>query len=463
MPPPDSDYDLPITAAAVTTLHSRRDFSVANFAAVSRGGAVIRLTADACARMDASHAAFLGFIDAHPTPWVYGVTGTILSGHAVTLTPAERRAQIRRPIAAGAVLFGDPIPERIVRGVLFCRLSNFIEGHSAVRAEVALAVAAMLERSLPQLPRSGHGTAGEMSLLSHVFGALVENVNLKEKEASALINGAPVAAALTADTLLCAGPLLREVVDVLGLAIDVYRAPLDAYDAVLGGLWLNPHAERALALLAGAATPRTGPPRLPQAPVCFRAIPRLLARALGCFDALCVAAERALRAVTDNPVVLTEGGSMRILSNGGFFDADAPALFDDFAGVCADLVRLLEKLAARLAETADPAALTRSAQARLRALVSALSGYAEDAAASTSRTPLPGTDGGGAPQNDLISPVVQAWAKLTAASEFLSSAIAVLRAVAAGVHGDVSSDPCNLDRALRYRMVSVTDLELLLE
>jgi histidine ammonia-lyase len=321
----------------------------------------------------------------------------------------------------------------------------------------------MLERPLPRLPQSGHGAAGEMLLLSHLFGALVEKVSLKEKEASALINGAPVAAALTADTLLRAGPLLREVVDVFGLAINVYRAPPDAYDAVLGGLWQNRHAERALALLAGAVTPLSGPPRLPQAPVSFRAIPRLLARALCCFEALRVAAERALGAVTDNPVVVSEGESIRILSNGGFFDADAPAIFDDFTGVCAYLIRLLEKLAARLAETADPATLGRSAQARLRGLVSALAGYAEDVAASAGRTLLPGTDGGGAPQNDLISPVVQAWSKQTAASELLSSAVAVLRAVAACVQGDVSTDSLELDRALRYRMASVTELELFLE
>jgi histidine ammonia-lyase len=422
----------------VITLHSRGDFTLANFAAVSRGGAAIRLTADACARMNARRAAFIRFLDTEPTPWVYGITGTIMSGRAVILTPPERRAQVRRPIAAGAVLFGEPMPERIVRGVLFCRLSNFIEGHAAVRADVALAVAAMLERPLPPLPRLGHGAAGEMLLLSHLFGALIEGMNLEEKEASALVNGAPVAAALTADSLLRAGPLLREVVDAVALAIDVYRAPLDACDSVLGELWQNPYAERALALLARA-------------------------RALRSYEALRLTAERAIGAMTDNPVVVGEGESMRILVNGGFFDADAPAIFDDFAGVCADLIRLLEKLAARLAETADLAMLPRPAQARLRGLVSALAGYAEDAASTASRTPLPGTEGGGAPQNDLISPVVQAWAKQTAASDLLSSAAAILRAVAACVQVDVHIDPLGLDQALRDRMVSVTHLELSLE
>jgi histidine ammonia-lyase len=450
-------------ARMMITLHSRGDLSFANFAAVSRDGAAIRLTADARARMDASHAAFIRFIHTEPTPWVYGVTGTIVSGRGVILTPQERRAEIRRPVAAGAVLFGEPMPERIVRGILFCRLSNFIEGHAAVRADVALAVTAMLERTLPQLPRSGHGAAGEMSLLSHLFGALTEELHLEEKEASALINGAPVAAALTADMVLRSDPLLREVVDVFALAIDVYRAPLDAYDPVLGELWQNPYAERALALLARSMAPLRKPPRLPQAPVSFRAIPRMLARALRSFDGLRLAAERAISAVTDNPVVVGEGESIRILANGGFFDADAPAIFDDFAGVCGDLIRLMEKLAARLAETADLATLPRPVQARLRGLVSALAGYAEDVTATVSRTLVPGTDGGGAPQNDLISPLLQAWAKQTAAIDLLSSAAAVLRAVAACVQGDINVNPLELDQVLRGRMASVTNLELSLE
>jgi len=357
------------------------------------------------------------------------------------------------------VLSGEVMPQRIARGAIFCRLANFIEGHAAVRPDLALAVASMLEVSLPTLPRAGHGAAGEMLLLSHLFGSLAAGMNLEEKEAGALVNGAPVAAALLADSALSSGPLLREMIDAVALAIQAFGAPLEAYDPILGELWHSPEAQRILASLSHALPARMSAPRSPQAPVSFRAAPRLLARALRSQAALRRAAENALGAVTDNPLVVGEGGTVRVVVNGGFFDADAPAIFDDVAGVAADLIRLLEKLATRIAETADVSALSRAAQARLRGLVWALAGYAEDAVATASRTPLPGTAGGGAPQNDLLSPVVQAWAKQSATFDLSSRAAATLRAVAACVAGDTHIDVQQLDLALRTRMASVNHAE----
>jgi hypothetical protein len=144
---------------------------------------------------------------------------------------------------------------------------------------------------------------------------------------------------------------------------------------------------------------------------------------------------------------------LRVLSNGGFFDADAPPLFDELAGVYADLARLLEKLGARLSEK-HAALLLPSAQARLRGLVSALAGYAEDAVSTASRTPLPGSDGGGAPQNDLVSPVIQAWTKQVTAGEILSRSTAILRAVLATVAGHVDTDPRATCTNLLDRMAS---------
>jgi histidine ammonia-lyase len=451
----------------IVTLNSLEDFTLASFAAISRDGASARISDTALARIRERRTAFVRLIDTVPTPWIYNVTG---KSDGTTLDAHERRALSRRYIAAGAVLFIDEtrrreeLPRRIVRGALFCRLANFIEGHAAVRAEVVLAVAAMIDTPfLPIMPRLGHGAAGEMSLLSHLFGDLIERMTLEEKEALALINGAPVAATLMADSLLSAGPLLLEIVGAVAAAIDAYPAPPEAYDPALASLWRNPHAAQALSLIAGARVKAessdvlSSPASSSQAPVSFRAAPRLLGRALRSYASLRFAAEHAIRAVTDNPVVVDGGGSLRVLSNGGFFDADAPALFDELAGVYADLARLLEKLGTRLAEK-HGASLAPSLQARLRGLVGALAGYAEDGVSTATRTPIPGTEGGGGPQNDLISPVVQAWAKQMAAGEVLSRSVATLRAVLAGVKGGVDVEPRSLDESLRDRMASGTGL-----
>ena len=132
-------------------------------------------------------------------------------------------------------------------------------------------------------------------------------------------------------------------------------------------------------------------------------------------------------------------------------------MFDELAGVYADLARLLEKLGTRLAEK-HAALLPPPSQARLRGLVSALAGYAEDAASTATRTPLPGTDGGGAPQNDLISPVIQAWTKHTAAAELLSRSTATLRTVLATLAGGVDTDPRATCTNLLNRMASATSV-----
>jgi hypothetical protein len=132
-------------------------------------------------------------------------------------------------------------------------------------------------------------------------------------------------------------------------------------------------------------------------------------------------------------------------------------LFDELAGVYADLARLLEKLGTRLAEK-HAALLPPPAQARSRGLVSALAGYAEDAASTATRTPLPATDGGGAPQNDLISPVIQAWTKHTATGELLSRSTATLRTLLATLAGGVDTDPRVTCTNLLNRMASATSV-----
>src|ERR1700748_3762039 len=124
------------------TLNSLDDFTLEHFAAISRTGETARIGESATTLIRARRAAFMRMIDTAPAPWIYNVTG----GPNGTILDAQgRRTLARRYIAAGAVLFKDEIPPRIVRGAVLCRLANFIEGHAAVRVEIVQAVAAMLD------------------------------------------------------------------------------------------------------------------------------------------------------------------------------------------------------------------------------------------------------------------------------------------------------------------------------
>ena len=66
---------------------------------------------------------------------------------------SRAEAQARRPTRLWtAHAFGEPLPDRVVRAIVLARLANFVDGHAAVRAEVATEVAGMLGSPLPEVP-----------------------------------------------------------------------------------------------------------------------------------------------------------------------------------------------------------------------------------------------------------------------------------------------------------------------
>src|SRR5690349_22296160 len=128
-------------------LASRTDIDLDAVRRVAWEGEGVAFTPEALARMDDSHASFMALVEARlaadPGALIYGTTTAPGDGAAVALTP---EAQARRPTRLWtAHTFGEPLPDRVVRAIVLARLSNFVEGNAAVRAEVARAVAGMLD------------------------------------------------------------------------------------------------------------------------------------------------------------------------------------------------------------------------------------------------------------------------------------------------------------------------------
>src|SRR5262249_58721024 len=89
---------------------------------------------------------------------------------------------------------GEPLPERVVRGIVLGRLATSGEGRATARAEVGRAIAAMLDAErLPSVPVQGNGGAGEVLALGHIFYDLSVRLELTPKERMALLNGSPCA------------------------------------------------------------------------------------------------------------------------------------------------------------------------------------------------------------------------------------------------------------------------------
>lgn len=212
-------------------------------------GEPVGLAPEVFERMDQGHAAFTAYLAAclaeEPGALLYGVTTGPGDAGAAVLSDRARATRPRGLWTAAS--FGEPLPERVVRGIVLARLANFVEGHAAARPQVAAAVAAMLDGGpLPAVPARGNGGSGEILALGHLFGEVAERLELEPREKMALINGSPCAAAMVADAALAGRGRLELAEGTFALSVEAIRAPLEAFAPELGELWGNEHEAEAL-------------------------------------------------------------------------------------------------------------------------------------------------------------------------------------------------------------------------
>ena len=423
--PVDAGYG--ILGAVTVVVSERADLTVASFRRVAWNGEGARLHPDALRRIESSRAAFMGLIEDGSTT-VYGVTSGFGDRASLQLTQAERALQARDATDRG-VSFGEALPARVTRGIVFARLANIVGGHAAIRPELAVAVAALLDGGpLPDVPSQGNGGSGEIIALGHLFRPLADRFELAEKEGLALINGSPCAAALIADAALAAAGRLAVAYDAFALSVEAFRAPLEAYDDAFDTLFGDACETAALqairSRLVGADATRASH----QAPVSFRILPRVLGQAERAAAAAREAARVSLASVTDNPVFLPPSKTHprgRVISTGGYHNGAAPQALNALAATWADLARLAERHVEQL--WVGPG--KRQAQ-HLEELLSLLlmvtAGFCEEAAAAAAPTLLVRS---GAGQNDVGSPSFLAWRRAEDAGAALDACLAILLAI----------------------------------
>jgi histidine ammonia-lyase len=410
------------------TLGSRHDLTLPAFRRVAWEGEPVALGPAVPARLATARAAFLSLLEDENAS-VYGVTSGFGDRATLRLSPAERAEQAREATDRG-VSFGEALPERVTRGIVFARLANLIDGHGAVRPHVAEAVAGMLGGAeLPRVPSQGNGGSGEILALGHLFDLMGRRLGLEEKEGNVLVNGSPCGAALLADGALAAAGRVALGYEAFALSVEAFAAPLEAYDPELAGLWGDEGETTALerlgASLAGARSERAGH----QAPVSFRILPRVLGQAERALADAQRGAAASLASVTDNPVFLPpspEHPRARVFSTGGYHNAMAPHMLHALTVVYADLCRLVE----RHVEALWMGPGKRQSQAVEEFLSLALmvtAGWAEEAVAAAQPPILPRSGPG---QNDAGAPAFLAWRRNAAAGAALDSCLALLLATA---------------------------------
>ncbi len=437
------------------TLNSRADFTLEAARRVAWGGEGVVLGEASQKAMAEARARFMRLID-DPEITIYGVTSGYGQHAKNRLKPEERKAHAARPSIAPAASWGDPVPERVARGIVFARLANFVEGDAAASPAIANGVAAMLDgRRLPPVPARGQGGAGEILSLSHLFLPLMQSMALGEKDALSLINGSPAATALVVDGALAALPRLEVAAEVLALACEAFNTPLGHFDAALDGLWNNPHDAWALSRLRELIAGGHGGPRRPyQAPVSFRIAPRILGQGHLAASIAGKVAGESLPAMSDNPAILPPDArhpNGRAVSTGGYHNAQAPMALDMLTAAYANLCVVAERMCAKMLDgniSLMPANLGAGEGGRpyLGCLGMAATGYEEEARMLATATLLPGSESGGFGQNDVASPVFLAWSKQERAGLLLEQTLSALAPIAvAALDVTVRPVPVRLD------------------
>jgi len=187
---------------------------------------------------------------------IYGVN-TGVGGNVGISLPAEKMELLQHNLVRHlGCATGQPLPNDVVRAAILLRLATFSTGASAVRPELAEALAALLNRHItPVVPRYGSvGASGDLMPSAYIARVLIgageaefdgrrmpaaealEAAGLKPipfapKEALALINGTTVMTACAALLWMDGRRVLEALLSAAALAVEAMEAPAQPFDA----------------------------------------------------------------------------------------------------------------------------------------------------------------------------------------------------------------------------------------
>lgn len=311
---------------------------------------------------------------------VYGVNTGFGKLASVRIPAADVATLQRNLILSHCCGVGEPLDVGIVRLIMVLKLMSLGRGASGVRLEIIRLLEGMLSRGvIPVIPEKGSvGASGDLAPLAHMTAVMIgegeawhkgerhsgrraleraglEPVTLQAKEGLALINGTQVSTALALAGLFRAHRAARAAVITGALSTDAAMgssAPFHPEIHALRGHSGQIDTAAALwKLLEGSEireSHREGDERV-QDPYCIRCQPQVDG---ACLDLLRQAArtlEIEANAVTDNPLVLSDGSVV----SGGNFHAEPVALAaDQIALAICEIGSIAQR---RIALLVDPA------------------------------------------------------------------------------------------------------------
>ena len=311
---------------------------------------------------------------------VYGVNTGFGKLASTRISAADLATLQLNLIRSHSVGVGAPLQPAVLRLMLATKAASLARGHSGVRPVVIDTLLAVHNAGLvPFVPSQGSvGASGDLAPLAHMTLALIGEgeflvdgqrlpaaavlaqhdiapLQLSAKEGLALINGTQTSTALALHALFAFEPVLEAALVIGALTVDAARGSDGPFDPRIHALRGQPGqidvASTYRSLLSGSAIRNShlqGDDRV-QDPYCLRCQPQVVG---ACLDQLRHAALVLLReanAVTDNPLVFPDDGSM---VSGGNFHAEPVALAcDAMACAIAEVGAIAERRIAMLIDS----------------------------------------------------------------------------------------------------------------
>jgi histidine ammonia-lyase len=351
------------------------DLSLDHLQAIHAGGQ--RLVMDPAALPDilASAAVVQRAAEGHEP--VYGVNTGFGKLASTRISEADLATLQLNLIRSHSVGVGEALDAPVLRLMLALKAASLARGHSGVRPVVIDTLLAVANAGLvPFVPSQGSvGASGDLAPLAHMTLALIGEgefmvdgqrrpaaevlaghgiapLQLAAKEGLALINGTQTSTALALHALFSAEPVLESALVIGALTVDAARGSDGPFDTRIHALRGQPGqidvARYYRALLQGSAIRASHAEHddRVQDPYCLRCQPQVVG---ACLDSLRHTARVLLceaNAVTDNPLVFFQDGTM---ISGGNFHAEPVALVADAMAVAiAEIGAIAERRIAML-------------------------------------------------------------------------------------------------------------------
>jgi histidine ammonia-lyase len=311
---------------------------------------------------------------------VYGVNTGFGKLASISIPPGDVATLQRNLILSHCCGVGEPLEENIVRLIMALKLISLGRGASGVRLEIVRLIEAMAEKGvIPMIPGQGSvGASGDLAPLAHLAAVMIGEgeaffngrrmpgaealkaagltpVVLAAKEGLALINGTQVSTGLALAGLFRAHRAAQAALVTGAMSTDAAMgssAPFHPEIHALRGHRGQIDAAAALwSLLDGSEIREShleGDSRV-QDPYCIRCQPQVDGACLDLLRQVARSLETEANAVTDNPLVLSDGS---VVSGGNFHAEPVAFAADQIALAVCEIGAIAQR---RIALLVDPA------------------------------------------------------------------------------------------------------------